>query len=933
MLAFLLLGHSTLAQNGKKVDEILLPIDEGVRHGTLENGFSYYVRKNDIPSSYALVYLAVKAGYLQEDDSQISLSHLLEHVALKGTKNFPKGAKYYLDEFVEGGGTAVNGQTGYDVTIFDISVPLEKKGALDLSLDIGYDLATQVVFDSDDVDIEREAVIAEAIRSSGREHREMANVVPKMLGKSFFSKRGIGTDQVETVRESKLSDLVRYYRDWYKPDLQAIFVVGNVNVDSVVTRIKNVFSNIPRRGDAQLRKKYSAFAPSKNQLIVVPDSDQKGISFKVYVKFPSQSVSSISDIKREVTIGLYNSMVLERFKEIASRPQPPFRFAHHFFQKNGVYGVNGVDVLATFLSVDSVSNLKSELISVSRELARIAKYGFSEKELVNAKDVLRKQMLKKGKSVTSKKLIDSYTKHFLYGYSMLDQAVLSDKMQDAIGTISLGEVSKQANSWLKGENFDFVVLVPDKIKEKLPNFSELKSIFEDIPLPDISEYRPVNYNEYNIVGVESSMAPSVNYRRKVNGVTEVMLNNGIKFVLKPFRPSSGRRDDNLILVHGFANAGAMQYGGNEYFSAIASFDFIRRSGLSNLNDLELSKFLEKNGIELSPYITDFSTGIKGSCDSSRIEYLVDMVCNYFNNPIKIRSAFDNWKSLMLQRIMQRNVDEVFMDTVYSCTREQELSLGYGDLEKVDFERSYAIFREQMNANKNYTFVVTGNFNEDFVDRMLVKYFGSISSVKAGTNDVGTVVVNTDMVGCMYGRDIKRVCASVDGATVHLAMSNAFEYNSSNLFRARALECILQDRITFRLREEEKGVYAVSVGIKCIKYPNPRFVFSINFKCSSEKAESLINASIQEVEKLGKNGIDADIFGRYVGEMERNTSRLLKSNSFWSELLYDRYFYNVERFTEVSNLSVSGVNLFVNQWVKPNKFVQFLMIPTENCGKL
>lgn len=386
VLTFMILLIFSIANGQDKNIEQgkLLPRDPKLRYGKLASGFTYYIRENTDPVKMIVIYLAVKAGNMQEDDDQIELAHVLEHVGFKGTLNFPRGVYYYLEKYGLTRGRDIQAYTGYESTFYKISVPAGNAEALETGLRIVRDLADRILLRPEDIEIERQAVLSEAIRDSGLNQRISHQSIPRLLGKSKYASRGIAATR-EIVRNFSHESLIRFYKDWYRPDLQAIMIAGDIDPDTVEQNIKTLFNDLVKRDKPRKKMEYPAFVPGENQLIVVCDTSMEIIAINVYMKHSSRYLKTFDDLRFFAIMSLCNDMVKRRFSELQDQYNPPFNTGTNMFYQNGVPLVNGIDVLLTSLTVDSTKNIERGFKAAMTEIARIAKHGFTEEELGQAK--------------------------------------------------------------------------------------------------------------------------------------------------------------------------------------------------------------------------------------------------------------------------------------------------------------------------------------------------------------------------------------------------------------------------------------------------------------------------------------------------------------------------------------------------------------------
>jgi zinc protease len=906
----------------------VLEFDENTKHGQLANGFSYYVASNDHPSDLVTFYLVVKAGYLQEDVDQIGLSHVLEHVAFKGTEEFPKGIYFYLEKLGMSRGSQINASTGYQATTFRISVPVDSVGSINLALRIMRGLASELLLRDEDIEIERASVLAELDMASGKEQRELEYVTPKILGKSHYATRGIGTESRSNIKVFKSDKIKRFYRDWYRPDLQSIMIVAgnNVGLDSIVNKVERLFGSIPESSSKRIHKEYDVYEPdSSNSVFIFTDPEQSNFSFRIYKKMPSSPMRTVNDARLHLMGLVYNCLVQDRYNNIISRYSPPFRSSHHGLYERGLVGFAGMDVLKTIINVDSLADLKSQVLAVLTELRRIECHGFSHSEFIAARDKVKGQFMDI-KSPSAVALIQSYMDHFLNGDVPINANERGRLMIGLLDKMRLEDINELSRKLLKGNTQILILVAPEKGKDNLPTAQELKSycyLAKEI-CPGV--FRGRTFKAYNPVSLKKVGSDNIASRIDSFGVTNIHLKNGINLILKSFRPSAGRRDDRQILIHGFAGGGALLYNGHDYYSALAAAETSRQSGLGDLDKFEFNKFLDDRNMEFTPYLTDTETGIRCRSSAGDIDLMISMIYQFFLRPKIDERSFDEWK--LDQRIIldSKGADELILDTIAVYTRERYLGFDRKNLRMVSLGDSRRILKERFERLKDFNFVVTGDFDLDAVVKLFTSYLGAIP-LRSKLEYASVVRQSNDSVHF----DVKRFFSEIDGASVSLRFVSAVKIDMKSLVEAQAFKWILHAALVDRLREREKGVYAVKTNVQFFRLPFERLVFSIEFDCSPGRVEYLTEAVLDEISDIKRGEVDPVMYDNYLSNANRTSDNSFKSNSYWSELL-SFLSYNELNNSVIRSLrtqpSLSEVVRFADLCIDVKQVMKFVILPMQ-----
>lgn len=897
-----------------------LAVDTNVKHGKLDNGFSYYIRQNLFPEKVIMVYFVVKAGFLQESEEQVGLAHLLEHVAFKGTREFPKGVNYYFEKLGMIKGSQINATTGYDGTVYMLTVPSDSIGSLDLALSIVKGLTSELLMRPEDIEVERAAVVAEATRASGGLQRELEAIVPSLLDGSRLSKRGMGADNLKSIHEFSPRQLYRFYEDWYRPDLQSIIVVGPVDTNIIENKVRKIFKDIPARSGPRYEN-YEAYIPRKVNFLRVVDPEQYGITIKMYKRFPERKMKTIQDLRYSVNRDIYNLMMATRLEEIQKDRGYTSGFSYNSYNRRGVIGLPGIDIMETTVSVDSLFDFRERFIHTMRELYRVQLHGFTKEELEAAKRVLlRDQNLNSKESSMS--IVQSCLEHFLYGSDILDEKLELRLRRDIVDDITVNEVNDKASEWLKGDDFDIVLLAPHGQEKDLLSGLTLKKYINQAKRSDPGSYKLNTVKGYSLV--ETQLKPMKITSSKIDsvGVTEIVLDNGIRIVLKSSSDSEGSEKDR-ILLRGFAIGGAAMYTGEDYFSAVASPKFVARSGLGVLTADELSSFFEKKRMNVVPYVEDFESGVIGQSNVQDFEYLMDVVYRYFVSPKKDEKSFRDWKYNERRMALVGGAEMYFRDSINRIARDSEMRCDSRMLERVNFDRSYDIFKERFSNVGNFTFVIVGDFNLERVIPTVVKYLGSIPRSKSTDRslyDSSSYKIRPSNVKI-------KMSGPIEGAFVEMRLFGKINFTKDNLNFLDASRWLIEARMVRRLRDIEKGVYGVGVDIKCFEYPYRRFTLSIGFRCAAADVERLIRSAKEEMVSIAEYGVEDDLLDNYTTMLKRHVSRAL-SNKQWLDYLLFKYgdgfpvFYPKAVIGNAERISGKDISIFFRKYFDANEMSVF-----------
>jgi len=455
-----ILSQDSLALNQK------LPFDNEVITGKLKNGFTYFIRKNSEPKGRVTMYLGMKAGSILENEKQLGLAHFLEHMNFNGLKHFPKNELVnYLQKAGVRFGSDLNAYTSFDQTVYQLPIPSDDPELLKNGLQVMRDWAQDALLDGEEIDKERGVILEEKRGGRGVQQRLQDQYFPMLLNGSLYSKRlPIGTEQI--LKTFPYTEIRKFHEDWYRPDLQALIIVGDIDPKEMEERVKVLFSDMKMPKKALERKKYRVDLLNKNQFLAISDPELPYTVAQILIKSEKEKVSTVGDYRNELLKNVFNQMIAGRFSELMQQPNPPF------MQAGGSIS-DFVANLNTFslLVVPKPGELESGFKAMLTEFERIQKYGFTQTELDRAI-----ADMKKGNEMSfierDKKKSDSYVNRYL-SYFIDDEPALSNEnayrlTKQLLPTLKLSEVNGLVKKYYTDLNRDVLVMGPEKDKANLP---------------------------------------------------------------------------------------------------------------------------------------------------------------------------------------------------------------------------------------------------------------------------------------------------------------------------------------------------------------------------------------------------------------------------------------------------------------------------------
>ncbi|MDP2413363.1 pitrilysin family protein [Daejeonella sp.] len=905
----------------------VIPLDPAVRTGKLPNGFTYYIRKNIEPKNRVQLYLANKIGSIMENDDQRGLAHFMEHMGFNGTKNFPKNDLVnYLQKAGVRFGADLNAYTSFDETVYQLPIPSDDPEVLKNGIQIMRDWAQDATLDPAEIDKERGVVLEEKRLGKGAQQRMQDKYLPMLFNNSRYSDRlPIGTEEV--LKNFSTETIKQFYKDWYRPDLQALIVVGDIDVDAMEQTIKAKFSDLKNPAKPRQRTKYSISLLNKNQFIAVTDKEFPVSVAQIMIKHPESKLITATDYRNSILRSLFNSMIGTRFADMSKQADPPFLQAG----ANISGFLAGLDMYNVFV-VAKPGEMERGFKAILTETERVQRFGFTQTELDRAKQSYLTNMesaFKEKDKTPSESLVNEYLRHFLeqeaspgieYEYKMANTMTAG---------ISLTDVNSLAKKYITDVNRDVIIMGPEKDKDNLPDEAKVESWISGTKQSNISAYVD-QVSDKPLLSAKLSGGKVISESKIPEiGVTEFKLSNGVKVVLKP---TDFKNDE--ISFSAFSAGGSSLYSDADFQSALYATAIIRNGGLGEFNSVQLPKLLSGKKVSVSPYIMERFEGISGSTSPKDIETALQLTYLYFTQPRKDAETF---KGLIAQQkggLANRGNDpnSVFADSVAAILGNYNVRRTGPSVEKinqVNLDRTFEIYKDRFADASDFTFVFVGSFNPSELKPLLEQYLGSLpsSNRKETAKDLGIKIPAGKIDKKIYkGQEPK--------ASVRLIFSGDYTWSEKHNNQLNALAEVLTIKLIERLREDEGGVYGVGARASYTKFPKGRYTFNISFGCAPENVEKLISSTLDEINKIRVNGALAGDIEKFIAEETRTTETQLKDNGFWlgyltSQLQNEDEPKQVLSYLEsLKELNPEALKATVQYRLNPDNFIRMVLLPEK-----
>ncbi len=929
LVFFLMACQAVFAQQSAINWNTPLPTDSKVTIGELDNGMRYYIRKNDKPQNRAEFYIVHNVGAILEDDDQDGLAHFTEHMAFNGTKNFPdKGVLNFLENIGVKFGHNVNAFTGQDVTAYNLSnVPLTRETIVDSALLVLHDWSSYIAFEDDEIDAERGVIREEWRTRRTAEWRARQVKMEYLLKGSKYAKRDV-IGSLDVIDNHEYETIRRFYHDWYRPDLQALIIVGDFDPKKIEEKVIERFSNIPPHEDPKPVPTFEV--PDHEETLVgfFTDSEITRTMIEVYYKHPAtpQDQKKLGYFRDYLIRNLYSQMLNDRLDELVQKDNPPFVFAYSNYG-NLVRTKSAYILAANARENEPVRAMKTML----EENFRLLQHGFTATELDRAKSELLRNFENNYKERDKKKNQDyvwEYFSHFTENEPIPGIEFEYMFSQSIVPSISLEEVNAKTEEWIRDDNTVIFITAPENEKDNLPNKDEVLNIYKEVKN---SSYEPYVDNVSTEPLVSEMPTPGKIVKETENKdleVTEWQLENGVKVILKP---TDFKEDE--VLMSAYSPGGYSLVDDEEIPSAQMVSAIAMMSGVGNHSKVELDKMLAGKIVSVSPFVSEYQEGLNGNCSPSDFEEMLQLAHLFVSNPRFDESSFNAYMS-RIKAVLKNSGDNpnmIFRDSLTYMMSGRDFRrrpMNSDLLDEVNFNTLKQIYHDRFADASDFTFVFVGNIDKNEIKPLVETYLGSLPA----KNRDETWKDNNIRFPEGENKNPFNVSMQVPKSSCFVAYQAEVDYNFENQIYLNAIEHVLGLRYTETIREDEGGSYGVSASGGLSKKPVEQATMTMYFDTDPDKAEHLVGIIHSEFQKILKEGPTEEDLNKAREYFLKNRQEKLRENRFWSSVIREYYgngvdlVNNYEEF--VRNLDVKNVKKAAKKFFKKANMLEVIMSPEQ-----
>ena len=934
----------------------LLPVDPAVKIGVLENGLTYYIRKNGVPERRAELRLVVNAGSILEDDVQLGLAHFLEHMAFNGTRDFEKQEIVdYLESIGMRFGPDLNAYTTYDETVYVLQVPTDRKDTLETAVHILDEWARFMSLEEEEIDKERKVIVEEWRFRRDAESRIREKHAPVLFyGSRYADRDPIGNMQI--IKEFQPEVLRRFYSDWYRPDLMAVVAVGDFDAALVEGLIKKHFSDMKSPPNPKERTLYPVPDHPQTLYSIVTDREASSTRISIITKGEPKEVVTLKDYRDLITEYLFHGMLNARLDELAQGADAPFISAYS--GSGRIVRSSDFSILGAEVKEDGIERGFESLLT---EAERVKRYGFTLSELDRQKKEMSSYIEKiysDRDKLESNSYVSEYVDHYLEGETIPGIEYERELYRRFLLEIALDEANSMVATWFTEENRVVLVSAPERegrvsgrVEPKvsheppinpeppvqevslIPDEYTLRAIFQRVMAKHIGPYED-RVSELPLLPLLPEPG-SVTKERTIKelGLTEMVLSNGARVVLKPtdFK-------NNQILFGAYSPGGSSLASDEKALAARTAADLIAESGVAGFNRTDLEKKLAGKIVDVTPWIDDLYEGLEGSSTPVDLETLFQLVYLSFTQPRKDEQAFMSYRVRLETQLKNResSPEAAFWDAlqeIMSRNHPRAKPLRSEMLPQLNLDASYDFFRDRFSDAGDFTFFFVGNFDQGALRPLVETYLASLPSTgrRESWLDLG-IRPPEGVVKATVKKGIEQKSSAA------VTFNGSMDWSLENLILLKALGNTLEIPLRETLREKLGGTYDVSVYTMSLHYPNPEYRIYVLFGTAPKQVDELLDQAfrvLREVMEKGPRKEDVEKV-REILRRERETN--LQRNEYWLSLLQSYYMNGLspldilkyEAFLE--ELSVDSLQKIAEAYLRFDRYVQVVLYP-ENWDVL
>lgn len=909
-----------------------LPVDKNVRIGQLDNGLTYYIRHNKLPENRAEFYIAQKVGSILEEPQQRGLAHFLEHMAFNGTKNFPGDDKRlgvipWCETVGIKFGTNLNAYTSIDETVYNISnAPIDRTGVLDSCLLILHDWSNYILLKDDEIDKER-GVIREEWRSRNSGMlRVYTDLLPTIYpGDKYADCMPIGS--IDVINNFPYKDIRDYYHKWYRPDLQGIVIVGDINVDAVEAKLKAVFADVQKPVNPAERTYYPV-ADNKEPIVAIgTDKEVDDPSIEIYFKqdaTPDSEKNNVGYLASQYMTSMISSMLNARLSELVQSANPPFTRASSYYSDFFVAKTKEAFALSASSKADGIETALKTLL---QETERARRFGFTESEYARA----RANYLQSLESAYNERektkhgsYVREYVQNFLNGEPIPGIEAEYAMMNQLAPNIPLQAMNMVMQQLVPDSNQVVIIAGPAKEGLKYPTKEEVINLLKGMKDLDLQAYVDKVSDEPLMKEAPKGGKIISEKEGDIYGSTKLVLSNGVTVYVKK---TDFKADE--IRMKGTSLGGKSIFPDKDALNFAVMDNVIAVGGLGNFSQVDLTKVLAGKKVSVNAGLGATTENVFGTCSPKDFETMMQLTYLTFTAPRKDTEAFESFKNRMKAQLesAQANplssINDSLQKAMYN-NHPRVVMMKPEMVDQIDYDHILEMYNDRFKDASDFTFYFVGNIDLETAKPLIAEYLGALPAINRKETFKDTKMsIRKGVYKNEYAKE-----QQTPTATIVFLYSGKAPYTLKNDILLSFATQVLDMVYTEEVREKEGGTYGVNCFGDLQKYPKEQLLLQIVFQTDPAKKDKLAGIVVDELKKLAAEG-PSDVHLQKVKEyMLKKYADNQKENGYWMNNLNDYFYYGMdmtEGYTDIVNsITAKDIQKFVSDLLKQGNEIEVTM---------
>ena len=909
-----------------------LPVDKNVRIGQLDNGLTYYIRHNKLPENRAEFYIAQKVGSILEEPQQRGLAHFLEHMAFNGTKNFPGddkglGVIPWCETVGIKFGTNLNAYTSIDETVYNISnAPIDRTGVLDSCLLILHDWSNYILLKDDEIDKER-GVIREEWRSRNSGMlRVYTDLLPTIYqGDKYADCMPIGS--IDVINNFPYKDIRDYYHKWYRPDLQGIVIVGDIDVDTVEAKLKAVFADVQKPVNPAERTYYPVTDNKEPIVAIGTDKEVDDPSIEIYFKqdaTPDSEKNNVGYLASQYMTSMISSMLNARLSELVQSANPPFTRASSYYSDFFVAKTKEAFALSASSKADGIETALKTLL---QETERARRFGFTESEYARA----RANYLQSLESAYNERektkhgsYVREYVQNFLNGEPIPGIEAEYAMMNQLAPNIPLQAMNMVMQQLVPDSNQVVIIAGPAKEGLKYPTKEEVINLLKGMKDLDLQAYVDKVSDEPLMKEAPKGGKIISEKENDIYGSTKLVLSNGVTVYVKK---TDFKADE--IRMKGTSLGGKSIFPDKDALNFAVMDNVIAVGGLGNFSQVDLTKVLAGKKVSVNAGLGATTENVFGTCSPKDFETMMQLTYLTFTAPRKDAEAFESFKNRMKAQLesAQANplssINDSLQKAMYN-NHPRVVMMKPEMVDQIDYDRILEMYNDRFKDASDFTFYFVGNIDLETAKPLIAEYLGALPAINRKETFKDTKMsIRKGVYKNEYAKE-----QQTPTATIVFLYSGKAPYTLKNDILLSFATQVLDMVYTEEVREKEGGTYGVNCFGDLQKYPKEQLLLQIVFQTDPAKKDKLAGIVVDELKKLAAEG-PSDVHLQKVKEyMLKKYADNQKENGYWINNLNDYFYYGMdmtEGYTDIVNsITAKDIQKFVSDLLKQGNEIEVTM---------